>query len=90
MKTLTLRLPEPLLASIEAEAHDQHTTKSEIVRRRLETAPASPPANATWAAAEKILQEAWAASTPAVRTSYRNPHKQCILDAIRRKKQHRR
>lgn len=35
MKTLTVRLPENLVAEIEAESHLRKVTKSDIVRERL-------------------------------------------------------
>jgi len=35
MKTLTVRLPERLVAEIEAEAHSRQVAKSDIVRERL-------------------------------------------------------
>ena len=38
MKTLTVRLPEPLAAAIEAEARGRRITKSDVVRERLERA----------------------------------------------------
>ena len=48
MKTLTVRLPEPLAAAIEAEARGRRMSKSDVVRERLERAagarePAAPP-----------------------------------------------
>jgi Arc/MetJ-type ribon-helix-helix transcriptional regulator len=39
MKTLTVRLPEPLLADIEAESRGRKISKSNVVRERLERAP---------------------------------------------------
>lgn len=36
MKTLTVRLPEPLAAAIEAEARGRRISKSDVVRERLE------------------------------------------------------
>ena len=39
MKTLTVRLPEPLVADIEQEARDPNMAKSDVVPRRLERAP---------------------------------------------------
>jgi Arc/MetJ-type ribon-helix-helix transcriptional regulator len=39
MKTLTVRLPEPLVADIEAESHVRKISKSDVVRERLERAP---------------------------------------------------
>jgi len=40
MKTLTVRLPEPLAAEIEAESRARRVSKSDVVRERLERAPA--------------------------------------------------
>jgi Arc/MetJ-type ribon-helix-helix transcriptional regulator len=39
MKTLTIRLPEPLWAEIEAESRGRRISKSDVVRERLELAP---------------------------------------------------
>ena len=39
MKTLTIRLPEPLWAEIEAESRGRKISKSDVVRERLELAP---------------------------------------------------
>jgi Arc/MetJ-type ribon-helix-helix transcriptional regulator len=38
MKTLTVRLPESLVAEIEAESHGRKCSKSDIVRERLQRA----------------------------------------------------
>jgi hypothetical protein len=35
MKTLTVRLPEPLVAEIEAESYARKISKSDVVRERL-------------------------------------------------------
>ena len=35
MKTLTVRLPEPLAAQIEAESRSRQISKSDVVRERL-------------------------------------------------------
>jgi hypothetical protein len=49
VKTLTVRLPEPLAAAIEAEARARNLSKSDVVRERLERAagatiePLAPP-----------------------------------------------
>jgi len=37
MKTLTVRLPEPLVAEIDAESRERKVSKSDIVRERLQT-----------------------------------------------------
>jgi Arc/MetJ-type ribon-helix-helix transcriptional regulator len=39
MRTLTVRLPEPLVADIESESRERKVSKSDVVRERLETAP---------------------------------------------------
>jgi Arc/MetJ-type ribon-helix-helix transcriptional regulator len=38
MKTLTVRLPEALIADIEAESLDRKLSRSDVVRERLEAA----------------------------------------------------
>jgi Arc/MetJ-type ribon-helix-helix transcriptional regulator len=38
MKTITVRLPEPLVAEIEAESRGRKISKSDIVRERLQLA----------------------------------------------------
>lgn len=38
MKTLTVRLPEPLAAEIEAESQGRKCSKSDVVRERLQRA----------------------------------------------------
>jgi Arc/MetJ-type ribon-helix-helix transcriptional regulator len=38
MKTLTVRLPEPLVADIEAESRERRISKSDVVRERLRVA----------------------------------------------------
>jgi len=39
VKTLTVRLPEPLMADIEPESSERKVSKSNVVRERLELAP---------------------------------------------------
>ena len=36
MKTLTVRLPEPLVAEIDAESRQRRVSKSDVVRERLQ------------------------------------------------------
>ena len=44
MKTLTVRLPEALVADIEAESRSRNVTKSDVVRDRLTShSPQRPP-----------------------------------------------
>lgn len=46
MRVLTVRLPESLAAEIEAESRARKVSKSDIVRERLERAPAATEPNA--------------------------------------------
>ena len=39
MKTITVRLPEPLVADIEAESRGRKISKSDVVRERLQLTP---------------------------------------------------
>ena len=41
MKTLTVRLPEPLAAEIEAESNGRKISKSDVIRERLQIASRS-------------------------------------------------
>ena len=38
MKTLTVRLPEPLVADIDAESRGRRISKSDVIRERLQLA----------------------------------------------------
>ena len=42
MKTITIRLPEPLAAEIEAESRERQISKSDVVRERLQLATKGP------------------------------------------------
>lgn len=42
MKTLTVRLPEALVAQIEAESRERNLSKSDVVRERLSRVPEGP------------------------------------------------
>jgi Arc/MetJ-type ribon-helix-helix transcriptional regulator len=42
MKTLTVRLPEPLVAELEAESRERQISKSDVVRERLRLATNPP------------------------------------------------
>ncbi|HET8696193.1 MAG TPA: ribbon-helix-helix protein, CopG family [Gammaproteobacteria bacterium] len=37
MKTLTVRLPDALVAEIDAESRERHVSRSDVVRERLES-----------------------------------------------------
>ena len=41
MKTLTVRLPEPLFADIEVESRGRNISKSDVVRERLQSSSKS-------------------------------------------------
>jgi hypothetical protein len=41
MKSLTVRLPEPLVAELDAESRERKISKSDIVRERLQATGAS-------------------------------------------------
>ncbi len=43
MKTITVRLPEPLAAEIEAESLSRRISKSDVVRERLQRVPSQSP-----------------------------------------------
>jgi len=43
MKTLTVRLPEPLAAAIETESRERKISKSDVVRERLQRASGASP-----------------------------------------------
>jgi len=42
MKTLTVRLPEPLAADIDAEASERRISRSDVVRERLQRSATGP------------------------------------------------
>jgi Arc/MetJ-type ribon-helix-helix transcriptional regulator len=42
MKTMTVKLPEPLAADIEAESRKRRISKSDVIRERLQRATPSP------------------------------------------------
>ncbi len=54
MKTLTVRLPEGLVAQIEAESRSRRLTKSDVVRERLSLAAIDQPSSAVDAIADLI------------------------------------
>jgi Arc/MetJ-type ribon-helix-helix transcriptional regulator len=47
VKTITVRLPEPLVADIEAESRGRKCSKSDVIRERLERAGRSRPGRST-------------------------------------------
>jgi hypothetical protein len=89
MKSLTVRLPERLVAAIEAESRIRCISKSDVVRSRLEAPDASIPASITWARVHPMLEKAWAASVPKSPRTFLSPKKQKLAALIRAKKLHR-
>ena len=55
MKTLTVKLPDPLFAEIASDAKARRTSKSEIVRERLARSGVS--GNSLWSRMEDLLIE---------------------------------
>jgi hypothetical protein len=55
MKTLTVRLPEALVAEIEAESRQRRRSKSDVVRERLATASSSPRSAPTYDAIADLI-----------------------------------
>jgi Arc/MetJ-type ribon-helix-helix transcriptional regulator len=55
MKTLTVRLPEPLVADIEAESRGRKISKSDVVRERLEHSPRQRKRTASLAAIADLI-----------------------------------
>jgi Arc/MetJ-type ribon-helix-helix transcriptional regulator len=47
VKTITVRLPEPLVAEIEAESRGRKCSKSDVVRERLQRASGARPGRPT-------------------------------------------
>ncbi len=54
MKTLTVRLPEPLVAEIEAESRGRRISKSDVIRERLQRAPVARESRALDAIADLV------------------------------------
>ena len=56
MKTLTVRLPESLVAQIDAESRERKLSRSDVVRERLSRAPGARRRHpATFAAIEDLI-----------------------------------
>lgn len=90
MKSLTIRLPEPLLSMIEAEARERKISKSDVVRDRLEQGQKETPPTEIWTLVQEVLEESWRAEVPVKPTTYGSPHKQRLANLIRAKKSSRR
>jgi Arc/MetJ-type ribon-helix-helix transcriptional regulator len=56
MKSLTVRLPEALVADIEAESRVRRVSKSDVIRERLEEGPRRAGSNAaSWEAVADVV-----------------------------------
>ena len=55
MKTLTVRLPEPLAAEIQAESRERKMSKSDVVRERLTARPTTARTPASLAAIADLI-----------------------------------
>lgn len=72
MKSLTVRLPEPLVREIESEAYGRGISKSDVVRERLtRRAAAGPPADPTAVIADLVGS---VGGLPADRSAGRKAH----------------
>jgi len=90
MKTLTIRLPDSLVAEIESESQSRNISKSDVVRERLGQAGSRPLAGGSMSeVAGDILEKSWSANIPAGSPRFRSPKKQRLAEIIRAKKLHR-
>jgi hypothetical protein len=90
MKSLTIRLPDSLVAELESESRARRVSKSDVVRERLSQPRRAPAAGSMSALIGDILEESWAAKVPAGPPRFRSPKKQKLAEIIRAKKLHRR
>ena len=56
MKSLTVRLPEDLIARLEAESRERQVSRSDVVRERLEGVPAGIRPPSMLAAVEDLIR----------------------------------
>jgi Arc/MetJ-type ribon-helix-helix transcriptional regulator len=91
MKTLTVRLPEALVAEIERESQVRRVSKSDVVRERLSEPRSTAAAGGSMRELiGDILEGSWAAKVPAGPPRFLSPKKQKLAQIIRAKKLHRR
>jgi len=90
MKSLTVRLPDVLVAEIEHESRSRRVSKSDVVRERLhEPRAASNSGGGMGELIGDILRESWTAEVPAGEPQFHSPRKQKLAKLIRAKKLHR-
>ena len=89
MKTLTIRVPDTLVAEIERDSKLRGVSKSDVVRERLHQARLAPAANGSMDdTIGEVLRESWAAKVPAGPPRFRSAKKQRLAAIIRAKKLH--
>lgn len=89
MKTLTIRVPDTLVAEIERESKLRCVSKSDVVRERLHQSRLAPAANGSMNdTIGDVLEESWAAKVPTGPPRFRSPKKQKLAVITRAKKLH--
>ena len=89
MKTLTIRLPEDLIAEIEQESQTRRVSKSDVVRDRLHQGIPSRTLDGSMSELiGDILEASWKAKVPAGPRLFRSSKKQRLAEIIRGKKLH--
>ena len=90
MKTLTIRLPDSLVAEIESESQSRNISKSDVVRERLRQPGHAPMGGSSMREAiGDILEKSWSAKIPAGLPQFRSAKKRKLAEIIRAKKLHR-
>ena len=89
MKTLTIRLPDSLVAEIESESQSRNISKSDVVRERLRQAAHASEGGSMREAIGDILEKSWSAKIPSGPPRFRSLKKQRLAEIIRAKKLHR-
>jgi Arc/MetJ-type ribon-helix-helix transcriptional regulator len=90
VKTLTVRLPDALVADIEQESQARRVSKSDVVRERLHQTRRSPVSGGRMGdLIGDVLETSWAAKVPAGLPRFRSLKKQKLAERIRAKKLHR-
>lgn len=89
MKTLTIRVPDFLIAEIERESKLRCVSKSDMVRERLHQTRLALPASGSMSdTIGDVLEECWVAKVPAGPPRFRSLKKQKLAAIIRAKKLH--
>ncbi len=87
VKSLTIRLPDVLVAEIEHESALRRVSKSDVVRERLhQPRRAADFGESTREVIGDILRKSWQAKVPAGPPRFRSPKKQRLAEIIRGKK----